>query len=149
MYATKEAIIGKEHAKNLEPTIFFMDIRAHGKDFDQYYERAKMQENIAYIKSMPSRIIQIPGTKDLRVQFYNQDRKFEEREFDLVVLSVGIEPGATVQESAKNLGPVVNSKYSDFAPFISADGNSLYFCSDREGGFGASVRCFFQGSPYA
>ena len=44
--------------------------------------------------------------------------------------------GPEMPAGATNLGPVVNSKYSDFAPFISADGNSLYFCSDREGGFG-------------
>ena len=34
MYATKEAIITKEHEKEVEPTIFFIDIRAYGKGFD-------------------------------------------------------------------------------------------------------------------
>jgi heterodisulfide reductase subunit A2 len=41
MYAIKQAIIAKEHDRRIEPTIFFMDIRAHGKGFDRYYERAK------------------------------------------------------------------------------------------------------------
>ena len=41
MYAIKEAVIAKEHHHEVEPTIFYMDIRAHGKDFDAYYERAK------------------------------------------------------------------------------------------------------------
>jgi hypothetical protein len=41
MYATKEAIIAKEHANFVEPTIFYMDVRAYGKGFDAYYERAK------------------------------------------------------------------------------------------------------------
>ena len=41
MYAMKEAIIAKEHVSTVEPTIFFMDIRAHGKDFDKYYDKAK------------------------------------------------------------------------------------------------------------
>ena len=77
-----------------------MDIRAHGKDFDQYYERARNQDNITYIKSIPSRIIQMPGTKDLRVHFLNESGEIEERDFDLVVLSVGMEPGATAKESA-------------------------------------------------
>ena len=45
----------------LEATIFYMDIRAFGKDFDQYYERARSKENIEYIKSMPSRVLQVPG----------------------------------------------------------------------------------------
>ncbi|HRS89083.1 MAG TPA: FAD-dependent oxidoreductase, partial [Smithellaceae bacterium] len=56
MYATKEAIIGKEHAKGLEPTIFYMDIRAHGKDFDRFVNRAKEEYGIRYIRSMPSTI---------------------------------------------------------------------------------------------
>jgi len=56
MYATKEAIIGKEHAKGLEPTIFYMDIRAHGKDFDRFVNRAKDEYGIRYIRSMPSSI---------------------------------------------------------------------------------------------
>ena len=41
MYATKEAIIAKEHAKEIEPTIFFIDMRAYGKGFDAYFERAE------------------------------------------------------------------------------------------------------------
>ncbi|MGE5800073.1 MAG: NAD(P)-binding protein, partial [Syntrophaceae bacterium] len=53
MYATKEAIIGKEHLKTLEPTIFFMDIRAHGKDFDRFVNRAKSEYGIRYLRSMP------------------------------------------------------------------------------------------------
>jgi len=40
------------------------------------------------------------------------------------------------EQTAKNIGPVVNSKYSDFGPFVSADGKSLYFTSDRPGGVG-------------
>ena len=38
MYATKEAVIAKEHQNDIEATIFYMDIRAYGKGFDQYYE---------------------------------------------------------------------------------------------------------------
>ncbi len=41
MASIKEAVIAKEHDANIEPTIFYMDMRAYGKDFDAYYERAK------------------------------------------------------------------------------------------------------------
>ena len=41
MYALKEAIIAKEHEQDLLCDVFYMDIRAHGKGFDAYYERAK------------------------------------------------------------------------------------------------------------
>jgi len=55
-------MIAADHLPGLEATIFNMDIRAHGKDFDQYYERAKKQ-GVNYVKGIPSRIIQMPGTK--------------------------------------------------------------------------------------
>lgn len=51
MYATKEAIIAREHSKGVEPTIFYIDIRSYGKDFDRYIERAKNEYGIRYVKS--------------------------------------------------------------------------------------------------
>jgi len=44
MYATKEAIIAREHDREIEPTIFFIDIRAYGKGFDAYFERARKEQ---------------------------------------------------------------------------------------------------------
>ena len=73
MASTKQAMIASEHLHGMEGTIFNMDIRAHGKDFDKYYERARNMENIHYVKSMPSRIIQMPKTNDLRIG-YNLSR---------------------------------------------------------------------------
>ena len=108
MVSTKQAVVATDHLPGLKATIFYMDIRAHGKDFDQYYERAQKQGNISYARSMPSRIIQVPGTKDLRVQFYDEAGKLQEQDFDLVVLSVGMEPGKSVVEGAKQLGVELN-----------------------------------------
>jgi len=51
----------------------------------------------------------------------------------LVMLSVTLRGQ---MDGPRNLGSIVNSKYSDFGPIISADGKSLYFTSDREGGYG-------------
>jgi heterodisulfide reductase subunit A-like polyferredoxin len=108
MVSTKQALIAIDHLPETKAAIFYMDVRAHGKDFDQYYERAKSRDNISYIKSMPSRIIQMPGTKDLRIQFYTEAGQLQERDFDLVVLSVGMEPGATAHASAQSLGIELN-----------------------------------------
>ena len=79
MMATKQAMVAGDHVDGLDATIFYMDIRAYGKDFDQYYERAKAQKNIHYIKSIPSRIIQLPGSKDLRVCFLMKTTGFSRR----------------------------------------------------------------------
>jgi len=54
MYATKEAVIAKEHAPEIEATIFYMDMRAYGKDFDKYIERAEKEYGVRYIRSRVS-----------------------------------------------------------------------------------------------
>ncbi len=104
MYATKEAIIGKEHAKGLEPTIFFMDIRAHGKDFDRFVNRAKGEYGIRYIRSMPSTVKELQETKNLLVKYVQEDGTLVEEEFDMVVLSVGLTPPKEAKELAAALG---------------------------------------------
>jgi heterodisulfide reductase subunit A-like polyferredoxin len=108
MAATKHAMVAREHQSELDVYIFYMDIRAYGKNFDQYYERARSDSKIHYVKSIPSRVQQIPGTKDLRLRFVNDNTGFEEQDFDLVVLSVGLEPAAYLSENASNLGINLN-----------------------------------------
>ncbi|MGA2367364.1 MAG: FAD-dependent oxidoreductase [Dehalococcoidia bacterium] len=108
MVSTKQALIASDHSPDLQASVFYMDIRAHGKDFDQYYERARNQGNINYIKSMPSRVLQVPGSKDLRLQYYDESGKLAEADFDLVVLSVGMEPGAAARSTAGRIGIDLN-----------------------------------------
>ncbi|UCH98286.1 MAG: FAD-dependent oxidoreductase [Candidatus Aminicenantes bacterium] len=94
MYATKEAVIAREHSPGLNCTIFYRDIRAFGKGYEEYYERAK-KDGITYIKASPSTVKQVPGTKNLRIQYSKSDNGggMVEEEFDLVVLCVGIISG--------------------------------------------------------
>ena len=108
MMATKQAMVAGDHVEGLDATIFYMDIRAHGKDFDQYYERARAQKNIHYVKSIPSRIIQVPGSKDVRVQFLDGNSQLQQQDFDLIVLSVGMEPPNSMAKCAASLGIKVN-----------------------------------------
>jgi len=108
MATTKQAMVALDHRPDLDATIFYMDIRAHGKDFDQYYERARANPSIHYLKAMPSRIIQMPKTQDLRIRYLDVAGKISEQEFDLVVLSVGMEPSASIVEQAGKLGIELN-----------------------------------------
>ena len=110
MMATKQAMVAGDHVEGLDATIFYMDIRAYGKDFDQYYERAKAQKNIHYIKSIPSRAIQLPGSKDLRLNYLDENSQIQQKDFDLVVLSVGMEP----PESMKDCTSRLDIKLNDF-----------------------------------
>lgn len=104
MYATKEAIIGKEHAKDMEPTIFYMDIRAHGKDFDRFVDRAKNEYGIRYIRSIPSMVKELQQSKNLLLTYVQEDGTLIEEEFDMVVLSVGLTPPKKAEKLAKSLG---------------------------------------------
>ena len=108
MAATKEAILAKEHEPGLEVTIFFLDLRAFGKDFDRYCERAQKQLGVRYVRSFISRTYEMPGTRNLRLIYAGSEMKQVEEEFDMIVLSLGLEPSATLQEQAQQMGVVLN-----------------------------------------
>jgi heterodisulfide reductase subunit A len=118
MYAIKESIIAREHAPDLDITIFFMDLRAYGKGFDAYYEHAK-EQGIHFVRSMVSSVMETED-KDLVLEYVTEDGKVKKEEFDLLVLSVGMEPPPTVKGLADTLGIDLNQygfcKTSEFAP---------------------------------
>lgn len=92
MYATKEAVIAREHNPDIQCTIFYRDMRAFGKGYEEYYERAK-KEGIRYIKSSPSTVKQEPGSLNLTINYTANGSDIVEEEFDLVVLCVGVNAG--------------------------------------------------------
>ena len=120
MYATKEAVIAKEHAPELEATIFYMDIRAYGKDFDKYIERAKKDYGVRYIRSRVSHVKENPATNQLTIHYETEEGEMVSEEFGLVVLSVGLEPTRHHQEISKifgiDLNPYGFAKTSTFYP---------------------------------
>jgi len=128
MAATKEAVIAKGHHPDLEPTIFFMDLRAQGKGFDAYVERAKDQSHVRYIRSMPSRVTENPITKDLSLEYLSPHtgEKIEET-FSLVVLSVGLSPSQEGRNLAERLGIELNR-----FGFVSTK-NDNPLCTSKEG----------------
>ena len=107
MAATKEAILARQHEPDLEVTIFFLDLRAFGKDFDRYAERAEKQWGVRYVRSFISRTYEMPGTRNLRLVYTSPEMKQVEAEFDMVVLSLGLEPSASLQEQAERMGVVL------------------------------------------
>lgn len=107
MYATKEAVIAKEHVKGLESTIFFMDMRAYGKGFNEYYERAEKKYGVRYIRSMVSSVKELQSSKNLLLKYINEGEIIEE-EFDLVVLSVGLRPKEKITQLASKLSIDLN-----------------------------------------
>ncbi len=89
MYATKEATIVKEHEPDTDCTIFYIDLRAFGKGFEAYYNRAK-EIGVKYIRCRPSSIKEVPQNHNLLVQYQTGDGQIVTGDFDLVVLSMGL-----------------------------------------------------------
>ena len=104
MCAIKNGILLKEHIHDVDVTIFYMDIRTFGKGFEEFYQRAKDEFDIHFIRGRVARIIHIPKTKNLMIRAENTETgEVVEKEFDMVVLSVGIEPSNGISELSKIL----------------------------------------------
>ncbi|MBM4348688.1 MAG: CoB--CoM heterodisulfide reductase iron-sulfur subunit A family protein [Deltaproteobacteria bacterium] len=108
MYATKQAMIAKERSPGLNVTFFYMDIRPMGKDYERYYERAKTEYGIEYIRSAISSVKELQQTKNLLITYVKEDGTFEEREFDSVILSVGFTPPQNIKDLAGGMGLRLN-----------------------------------------
>jgi heterodisulfide reductase subunit A len=116
MYSTKQAVIAKEHAPAsapVKPTIFYIDKRAFGKDFDKYVERADREYDIRYVRHMVSLIREDPHTNNLLLRYEDDGARtggptMVDEEFDLVVLSVGLAPPSRNVELAERLGIDLN-----------------------------------------
>ncbi|MDR3557446.1 MAG: FAD-dependent oxidoreductase [Syntrophobacteraceae bacterium] len=104
MYATKQAMITKEHEADIDTTIFYIDIRAQGKGFDRFYERAKNETGVRYVRSMISRIVPVVETGGLLIDYCDENEVMREEEFDMVVLSVGLCAHPSTVGLARRLG---------------------------------------------
>ncbi|MBA7627369.1 Thiamine thiazole synthase [subsurface metagenome] len=108
MYATKQVILAKDHDSELEATIFHNDIRAFGKGFEQYYERAKNTPGVSFIWSKVSIVREVPETKNVVIRFRINSAEMKDEEFDLVVLSVGLTSSPGIRELADKLSVELN-----------------------------------------
>ncbi|MFX1571125.1 MAG: hydrogenase iron-sulfur subunit [Promethearchaeota archaeon] len=131
MYTAKEAVIAKEHMEIIEPTIFSMDIRAVGKDFDKYIERAQNEYGVRYFRSRISNIKELDDTKDLLLYFEKEDGTVVNEVFNLVVLAVGALPHHSTKSLAKKLNIKLNGydfcKTKPFSP-IETSREGIYVC---------------------
>jgi heterodisulfide reductase subunit A-like polyferredoxin len=103
MQTAKAAMIAMEHTKGLSATVFMIDVRAHGKGYETYYQRAE-RLGVRYLRSMPSAIRQDFKTHDLQIEYAGPDGTKQVETFDLVVLSVGVECTAQSAQLAAAAG---------------------------------------------
>ncbi|HDM89841.1 MAG TPA: CoB--CoM heterodisulfide reductase iron-sulfur subunit A family protein [candidate division WOR-3 bacterium] len=135
MYATKQAVMTKEHEADIEPTIFYMDMRCYGKGFERYYVNAQKNSGVRFIRSRVASVEEDPETKDIIIK-YETDGQLKEERFDLVVLSVGLEAPSKSEE----LADVLDFDLNQYSFAKTHDSSPL--ATTREGVFVAGA---FQG----
>ena len=130
MHATKEAIIAMEHSPGIRCTVFYMDMRAFGKGFDEYYEKAK-KNGVRYIRCRPSSIEELPESKNLLIKYSNGNGKVQVEGFDMVVLSCGLQPTKQLSELSRRLDIKLNEfgfcKTDTFTP-INSNREGVFVC---------------------
>ena len=107
-YTQKQVIITKDHDADAECTIFHNDVRSYGKDFERYYERTEKLPGIRFFRSYTTIVKEDPVTKNVTVRYSTPDEGVKEEEFDMVVLSVGLNPPADVKSIANKFGIELN-----------------------------------------
>jgi len=108
-YTQKQVILAKDHDAEIEATIFHNDIRAFGKDFERFYQRAENLPGVRFIRSYVSIGKEIPETKNVTIRYSTAGDGVKEEEFDLVVLSVGLNPPDNVEDLANTFGIELSS----------------------------------------
>ena len=138
MYALKEAIVTKERFQDdIETVIFYMDMRTFGKDYELYYQRAKSDYGIRFVRSRPHSVEFRPETNDLAITFTtDHDSASETEVFDMVVLSTGFRVSSDGVDLAEKLGIELNehnfARTDNFSP-VNTSRPGVYVCGLFEG----------------
>ena len=120
MYAIKQCLVTADHLPSAAAqTVFYMDMRTHGKEFDRYYEDA-VHKGVRFIRERPHTIDPGPGGCGVSMTWMDKAGAKRTEIFDLAVLSVGMEPAADAQQLSKAAGIQLNewgfARTDPFAP---------------------------------
>ncbi|MFH1564128.1 MAG: CoB--CoM heterodisulfide reductase iron-sulfur subunit A family protein [Nitrospirota bacterium] len=109
MYIAKQAMLFKDHYPNTQSYVFYIDIRAGGKGYEEFVQRAQNEYGVIYLRGRVSRIYEkkdkliVKGADTLSGQQV-------EIEADLVVLANGLEP----KHGAKDLAQIFHIPYDQY-----------------------------------
>ena len=107
-YTQKQVILTKDHDAEAECTIFHNDIRSYGKDFERFFQRTEKLPGIRFFRSYTTVVKEDPKTKNITIRYSTPDEGVKEEEFEMVVLSVGLNPPSEAQSLADKFGIKLN-----------------------------------------
>lgn len=135
MYSIKESLLAKDHLNDLDITILYMDVRAYGKGFDRFYERAQ-REGIHFTRGRPARISQ--NGENLKIRLEDTEEGIpKELEADLVVLAPAIIPPDGSRDLARVLGIEMDEygffKEKSLLEPVESSREGIYLCGGSTG----------------
>jgi heterodisulfide reductase subunit A-like polyferredoxin len=136
-YAIKQAVVAKEHVHgDLDTAIFFMDMRTHGKEFERYYNRAREEHGVRFVRSRVHSVEKDGTNGNLFLEYVLEDGTVRGESFDMVVLSVGMESSDSALHLAKKLDVQVDEHlfcdHSSFEP-VSTSRPGVFVCGAFQG----------------
>ncbi len=111
MYTAKQALLLKEHEPDTEVYVFYLDVRAPGKNYEEFVRRVREEFRVKYIRGRVSRLFQHDG----KIAVWGVDTITNEKmkiDADLVVLATGAVAGQGARDLARSLG--INTDPYDF-----------------------------------
>ncbi len=133
MYATKQVILSKEHHPDMEAVVLHNDIRAYGKGFERFYDRARHMPGVRYLWAKAAIVGERADTKNILLRYRLNGSGVRDEEFELVVLSVGLHAPEGNRDLAGKLAIQVNQNGFCESPAFSPMETS------REGVFNCGV----------
>jgi len=139
MNTIKNALLAKTHEPDINKIyIFYMDIRAFGKGYEELYLRAQEDKDIIFYKGRPAKIEEDPETKDLIIYIENTETKEVEKiRADITILSAAGVPAAGTVNMANILGIELDSsgffKQKDPTSFLESTKDGIYLCGSAAG----------------
>ncbi len=136
-YAVKQAMLAKEHSSNgLDAAVFYIDMRTFGKDFERYYNRAREESGIRFVKSRVTHVEPNEETGMQVIRYVDEAGRRMEEEFDIVVLSVGLSASEATAKQAQKWGIALNrynfAETGSFSP-VETSRPGIYVCGIFQG----------------
>jgi heterodisulfide reductase subunit A2 len=133
MYALKEAVNTKEFDEDIETTIFYMDMRTHGKGFEDYLNNAVSKD----VRLIRSRVHTVDTSSDkLMIDYADEKGEGHSEAFDMVVLSVGLKPSSQTEQIANMMGlNLTPDQFIGTEPFkpVSTNIPGIFVCGGATG----------------
>ncbi len=137
MHALKEAVNTKEVSEDTETAIFYMDMRTHGKGFEDYLNQA-LERGVDLIRSRVHTVDPVPDSDDLAIKFTDEKGELHQKVFDMIVLSVGLRPSKEAIKLAEKMGlTLTGDTFVGTTPFkpVSTDKPGIFVCGGVAGPF--------------